>query len=95
MDEAILEFKNMIKGLDEVYDRTPREHYTMMFLKAHANDLAKILQLLGQKNMLRDMMELDPDNLEIYKKSSRLKIAVFLNPANIMGKNYTPAVEFL
>jgi hypothetical protein len=31
--------------------------------------LAKVLQLLGQKNMLKDMMELDPDNLEIYKQA--------------------------
>ena len=69
MDEAILEFKKMIKGLDEVYDRSPREHYTLLFLKAHTNELAKILQLMGQKSMLRDMMELDPDNLEIYKKA--------------------------
>jgi hypothetical protein len=69
MDEAILEFKKMIKGLDEVYDRSPREHYTLLFLKAHTNELAKILQLMGQKSMLRDMMELDPDNSEIYKKA--------------------------
>lgn len=69
VDEAVLEFKNMIKGLDEVYDRSPREHYTMLFLKAHTNELAKILQLMGQKNMLKDMMELDPDNLEIYKQA--------------------------
>ena len=69
IDEAVLEFKNMIKGLDEVYDRSPREHYTMLFLKAHTNELANVLQLLGQKNMLRDMMELDLDNLEIYKKA--------------------------
>ncbi len=68
MDESILEFKNMIKGLDEVYDRSPREHYTLLFLKAHAKELAKVLQILGQKNMMRDMMELDPDNLDIYKK---------------------------
>jgi len=69
MDDAIVEFKKMIKGFDEVYDRFPREHYTILFLKAHTNELAKILQLLGQKSMLRDMMELDPDNLEIYKKA--------------------------
>lgn len=69
MDEAVLEFQNMIKGLDEVYDRSPREHYTMLFLKAHTNDLARVLQLLGQKSMLKDMMELDPDNLDIYKNA--------------------------
>jgi len=27
----------------------------------------EVLGLLGQKNMLRDMMELDPDNMEIYQ----------------------------
>ncbi len=67
LDDAVKEFGNMIKGLDEVYDRFSKEHYTSLFLKAHANDLAKMLQLLGRKNMLKDMMELDPDNLEIYQ----------------------------
>lgn len=67
LDHAVKEFGNMIKGLDEVYDRFLKEHYTTFFLKAHFNDLTKVLQLLGQKNMLKDMMELDPDNLKIYK----------------------------
>ncbi len=66
-DAAVREFGNMIKGLDEVYDRFSKEHYTSKFLQAHSRDLANALQLLGQKNMLKDMMELDPDNLEIYE----------------------------
>ncbi len=69
MDESIVELKKMIKGLDEVYDRSPREHYTMLFLKAHTKELAKSLQILGQKNILKDMMELDPDNIDIYKRA--------------------------
>jgi len=69
MDAAVAEFGNMIKGLDEVYDRFSKEHYTTLFLKAHTNDLVKALQLLGQKNMIRDMMELDPENYEVYRKA--------------------------
>lgn len=69
IDEALNQLNNLIKGLDEVYDRSPREHYTMLFLKAHTKELAHVLQLLGQKNMLKDMMELDSDNLEIYEKA--------------------------
>jgi len=69
MDGAVAEFKNMIKGLNEVYDRFSKEHYTTLFLKAHANDLSKALQLLGQKEMLRDMMDLDPENMAIYEEA--------------------------
>lgn len=67
LDDAVIEFGNMIKGLDEVYDRFAKEHFTTLFLKAHSKDLTHFLQLLGQKNMLEDMMELDPDNMEIYQ----------------------------
>ena len=48
---------------------TPVMENILPALKAHINELTNVLQLLGQKNMLRDMMELDPDNLEIYKKA--------------------------
>ncbi|MFQ6678279.1 MAG: DUF4835 family protein [Fidelibacterota bacterium] len=67
VDDAVKEFENMIKGLDEVYDRFSKEHYTSFFLKANVGNLTKVLGLLGQDNMLKDMMELDPDNLEIYQ----------------------------
>ncbi|MCH7763288.1 MAG: DUF4835 family protein [Candidatus Marinimicrobia bacterium] len=67
MDDAVKEFGNMIKGLDEVYDRFSKEHYTTLFIRTHAKNLAKVLQLLGQKNMLKDMVELDPDNMELYQ----------------------------
>ena len=65
----------MIKGIDEVYDRIPREHYTLYFLKSHANELSQILQILRQNNILQILIELDPSNRDIYedgiKKISR------------------------
>jgi phage-related protein len=67
IDDAVKEFEKMIKGLDEVNDRFSKEHYTTFFLKTNVNNLVEVLGLLGQKNMLRDMMELDPDNMKIYQ----------------------------
>lgn len=69
MEEAIVEFNNMTKGLYEVYDRSAKEHYTMLFLKAHCGELAKVLPILGQKKILKELMVLDPDNGEVYKKA--------------------------
>ena len=63
------------KSGDEVYDRIPREHYTLYFLKSHASELSKILQILRQNNILQILIELDPSNRDIYesglKKISR------------------------
>ena len=61
-----MQFKNMIAGIDEVYDRIPREHYTLYFLKSHAKELTQILQILRQTNTIEDLIELDPSNKSIY-----------------------------
>jgi len=75
IEESINQFNLMIKGIDEVYDRIPREHYTLYFLKSHASELSKILQILRQNNILQILIELDPSNRDIYesglKKISR------------------------
>ena len=75
IEESINQFNLMIKGIDEVYDRIPREHYTLYFLKSHANELSQILQILRQNNILQILIELDPSNRDIYedgiKKISR------------------------
>ena len=75
IEESINQFNLMIKGIDEVYDRIPREHYTLYFLKSHASELSQILQILRQNNILQILMELDPSNRDIYedglKKISR------------------------
>ena len=66
IEESIMQFKNMIAGIDEVYDRIPREHYTLYFLKSHAKELTQILQILRQTNTIEDLIELDPSNKSIY-----------------------------
>ena len=58
----------MIVGIDEVYDRMPREHYTLYFLKSHASEITQILLILRQTTMIEDLIELDPSNKDIYSK---------------------------
>ena len=68
IEESIKQFKKMIVGIDEVYDRMPREHYTLYFLKSHATEITQILQILRQTTMIQDLIELDPSNKDIYSK---------------------------
>ena len=68
IEESIKQFKKMIVGIDEVYDRMPREHYTLYFLKSHATEITQILQILRQPTMIEDLIELDPSNKDIYSK---------------------------
>ena len=68
IEESIKQFKKMIVGSDEVYDRMPREHYTLYFLKSHATEITQILQILRQTTMIEDLIELDPSNKDIYSK---------------------------
>jgi hypothetical protein len=65
-EQSIDEFNNMIAGLDEVYDIFPRERYTLYFLNNHSKKLANSLTLLGQREMLYSLKDLDFDNAEIY-----------------------------
>ena len=60
-------------GIDEVYDRLPREHYTLYFLKSHATEITQILQILRQNAMIEDLIELDPSNKDIYAKGLKDK----------------------
>ena len=63
---SIEELNNMITGLDEVYDRYPRERYTLYFLNNHAKTLADALSLLGQEEILESLKALDSDNEALY-----------------------------
>ena len=66
IDEALVQLKDMIKGLDMVYEKTGREHHTNIFMRAHAADLTRMLGLLGQRELLLDLVELNPDNEQVY-----------------------------
>lgn len=73
IEESIKKFKEMMAGIDEVYDRIPREHYTLYFLKSHATEITQILQILRQTTMIEDLIELDPSNKDIYAKGLKDK----------------------
>ena len=66
LDRSVEELNNMITGLDEVYDRYPRERYTLYFLNNHAKVLADKLSLLGQEEILHALKDLDSDNEALY-----------------------------
>jgi len=72
-DDAIKQFNVMIEGLDEVHLQSPREHYTMLFINGHADKLAKVLGFLKQAEILQSLIELDPDNREIYEEEFTYK----------------------
>ena len=65
-ERSVEELNNMITGLDEVYDRYPRERYTLYFLNNHAKTLADALSLLGQEEILQSLKDLDSDNEALY-----------------------------
>ena len=65
-ERSIEELNNMVMGLDEAYDRYPRERYTLYFLNNHAKVLADKLSLLGQEEILHALKDLDSDNEALY-----------------------------
>ena len=67
-ESATIQFHNLIIGLDEVYNQTPRDYYTMLFMDGHAERLTEILSILQLNSILNDLIELDPDNREIYER---------------------------
>ncbi|MBL7013595.1 MAG: DUF4835 family protein [Candidatus Marinimicrobia bacterium] len=69
MEEAIIEFKKMIDGLDLVYSDFGRERYTLFFMKVQAESIADIFAKLGRKGLLLDMKDLDPDQHDIYQSA--------------------------
>jgi hypothetical protein len=46
----------------------PRDHNTMIFMDGHAERLSEILSILRQDSILKDLIELDPDNRETYER---------------------------
>ncbi len=68
LESATKQFHKMIVGLDEVYNQTSRDHYTILFMNGHAERLSEILSILRLDSILNDLIELDPDNREIYER---------------------------
>lgn len=65
VDEALAEFKNMMKGLELVFANYPRGR-AVYFLKAHNEELVHYLKILGQTKILIRLQEMDPENKAVY-----------------------------
>ena len=69
MDLVLEEMGSVIEGLDQSYRDIGRDNHTQYFLKVHSEKIAKILSMLGQEGLLKDMKELDPDRRDIYQSA--------------------------
>lgn len=59
---------HMIEQLTQALTRLPREHYTMIFLDAHAQELSRLPgSVKNRKEILSSLIRLDPDRKEIYE----------------------------
>ena len=73
IDEENLEganeaFKEMMKNLEDTFFKFPREHYSIIFLTGHAEELSKLpASISSKKMMLKKLSELDPDNKAKYQ----------------------------
>ena len=67
IDECLLTIKEVIKNLDEVFNNYSQENYTNMFMKYHGPKIGEIMEKLGQKEMLLELKDLDPQRMDIYK----------------------------
>ena len=69
MDGVIQELNTMLDGLAQSYRELGRDNYTQYFMKVNSDKIAKMLSMLGQKQFLKDMKELDPDRRDIYQSA--------------------------
>ena len=58
---------SVVTDLTEVVDNYNQENYTNTFLKFHGKKIGQIMQKLGQKELLREMIYLDSQRDNIYK----------------------------
>jgi|TARA_B110000438_G_scaffold32037_2_gene31551 hypothetical protein len=67
MDSALEELKAMLDGIERSYQDIGRDNHTQYFLKVQSSKIAKMLSMLGRREMLKDMKELDPDRRSVYQ----------------------------
>ena len=67
MELVLEEMNTMLDGLDQSYRDIGRDNHTQYFLKIHSKEIAQILTMLGQIELLKDMKELDPDRRDLYQ----------------------------
>ena len=66
-DIAVEELNVMIDGISESYRDIGRDNQTQYFLKSQSEEMADMLSRLGQKELLMDLKELDPDRRDQYQ----------------------------
>ena len=67
IDECLLALQEVIKNLDEIFNNYSQENYTNMFMKYHGPKIGEIMEKLGQKEMILELQDLDPQRIDIYK----------------------------
>ena len=67
IDECLLALQGLIKNLDEIFNNYSQENYTNMFMKYHGPKIGEIMEKLGQKEMILELQDLDPQRMDIYK----------------------------
>ena len=69
VDEALKELNIMLDGLEQSFQDVGRDSHTQFFLKIQSEEIAHLLEMLGQRELLEDMKNLDPDRRDVYQES--------------------------
>ena len=67
IEGTLKEINTMLDGIEQSFRDFGRDNHTQFFLKAHSGRIAKMLSMLGRKELLKDMKELDPDRRDLYQ----------------------------
>ena len=67
VEGAVKNFGDMLNGLEQPYRDFGREQHAQYFMKFQSKNLVQVFSLLGQRKLLQDIKELDPDRWEIYQ----------------------------
>ena len=67
LEGTITEINNMLDGIEQSFRDLGRDPHTQYFLKVQSDRIAMILTMLGRKELLMDMKELDPDRRDFYQ----------------------------
>ena len=67
VEGAIKEFENMLDGLEQTYLDFGREQQAQYFMKIQSENLVQVFSSIGQRKLLQDIKELDPDRWELYQ----------------------------
>ena len=67
VEGAVKNFGDMLDGLEQTYRAFGREQHAQYFMKFQSKNLVQVFSLLGQRKLLQDIKELDPDRWEIYQ----------------------------